>query len=59
MSEDIAVAGIGAVLMIVYCILGFGVSRMLSKIYDREVRMRDFVLWWFALCIFATTGELD
>lgn len=57
--DDWFVAGSGALIMLMYCVIGIGVARMLAKIKNREIRIFDVFVWPIVCGVFATAGDCE
>lgn len=57
MTVEIFLLLIGAISMLVYCIIGVGVARMVADVKKREIRIIDILFWWIVCVVFAICGD--
>ena len=58
-NPDIYAYATGAILAISYMVMGIGVSRIVSKAYQRvDIRMFEVFFWPIALCVLAVSGNI-
>ena len=56
--DSLFIAGTGAIITALYFFIGFGVSRMASKINGEDPRLFNMVAWPIIALIFAACGEV-
>jgi hypothetical protein len=60
MNETIVFfVGIGVLVTLVYCLMGIGVARAVSKMKGEDFPMVIAILWPIALAVIAWYGDVD
>jgi hypothetical protein len=57
--DEWALIGIGALVAIMYFVIGLGVARMMGKIKNRDIRIFDVFFWLLVCGVFATVGDCE